>query len=124
MKTLLFLGLLVGGCAPIVATQSAGRDMVEGVSFAREPGQPSIEETYPQTAGMPRDVQAYIIRWSDCTHWQGEYSEHPGRQRQIQRGVREACAGVDALGRRVRARHAGNAAIIERLRDLEPVNDR
>jgi len=43
MKSLLFLGLLVAGCAPTVATQSAERDMVEGVNFAPEPGKPSIE---------------------------------------------------------------------------------
>lgn len=105
------------------AAPPAAGDMVEGVNFAREPGQPLIEETYPDAAGMPRDVQAYIIRHSDCTHWGGEYSEEPERQRQIQEGVRQACGGVNELGRRIRARYAGNAQVLARLRDYQPVEE-
>lgn len=103
----------------LLAAQPANR--VEGVDFTRRPGQPSIEQTYPDTAGMPRDVQAFIIRHSDCLHWSGEYSEEPTRARQIRNGVREACAGVNALGRRIRARYARNRTVIRRLRSYRRV---
>lgn len=98
MKSLLIVtGLAALACTmPAAAEQpdgQIGNNVVEGVDFTRSPGQPPIEETYPETRGMPRDVQAYIIRWSDCRHWGGEYSEDPVRAEQIARGQREACAG-------------------------------
>jgi len=73
--------------------------------------------------GMPLDVQAYIIRWSDCRHWGGEYSEDPVRAAQIARGQREACAGIDALGERVRDRHRSNLSVITRLTTYEPIEN-
>jgi len=109
-------------CKLIGEEEAAGTrtsQLVEGVDFSRQPGQPSIEETYPDAAGMPQDVQAYIIRWNDCQHWQGEPGFDAGRRRQIRNAVNTACAGVDALGRRVRSRHAGESAVMSRLRDYD-----
>ena len=123
MKPLMIAtGLAALACA-MPATAQTGGNIVEGVDFTRTPDQPPIEETYPDTRGMPRDVQAYIIRWSDCRHWGGEYSEDPVRAEQIARGQREACAGVDALGERIRNRHRSNISIMTRLTSYEPIED-
>jgi len=127
MKALLIAtGLAALCCAAPASAQRNARvvnNVVEGVDFTRLPGQPAIEETYPDTSGMPRMVQAYIIRWSDCQHWRGEYSEDPVRARQIADGQRDACEGVDALGVRVRARYANRPAVIGRIRDYDSVAD-
>lgn len=116
------LVLLAGACAPTTSSEpvaTASADMYEGVDFAREPGAPALEETYPDAAGMPRDVQAYVVRWNDCQHWAGEPAFDAARRRQIEQGVEKACTGVDDLGRRVRARHAANPAVIERLKEYD-----
>lgn len=102
----------------VAAAGPAGEpEMVEGVNFASEPGQPPLEQTYPDAAGMPRDVQAYVVRWNDCQHWIGEPDFNAARRAQIEKAVDEACTGVDALGRRIRARHADKPAVLERLKD-------
>lgn len=96
---------------------------VEGVDLSRKPGQPPLEETYPDAAGMPRDVQAYIVRWNDCQHWAGEPGFDAARRRQIEEAVKEICTGVDDLGRRVRARHAGDQAVLARLKDYDTLEN-
>ena len=97
----------------------AASTMIDGVDLTRKPGQPPIEETYPDAAGMPEDVQRYIIRWNDCQHWGGEPGFDAARQRQIQEAIEQVCTGLDALGRRVRATHANNPSVLERLKDYE-----
>ena len=74
---------------------------------------------YPDAAGMPADVQDYIVRWRKCSHWLGEVGEEEPRRRQIEAAIREYCSGIDARGRRVRERHAGNPAVLARIADYE-----
>jgi hypothetical protein len=82
-------------------------------------GPPVDVAVYPDAAGMPRDVQAFIVRWQDCHHWLGEPGDHPDRRREIDRAVRRLCPGIDARARRLRARHAADATIIARLAAYE-----
>ena len=94
--------LLAGACAPATA--------------------PVDVSVYPDAAGMPADVQDFIVRHSDCQHWLGEGpSDHPARQREIDRAVRRICPGVDARGARLRARYAAEPAIVARLAAFEPL---
>ena len=112
------LAFALAACAPTTAgTQSAARPLV--IDLTRAPGEPPLEEAYPDTAGMPEDVQRYIVQWSDCVHWTGEPDFNAARRRQIAKAVAQTCTGVDAVGRTVRARHASNPAVLERLKDYE-----
>jgi hypothetical protein len=74
---------------------------------------------YPDATGMPADVQDFIVQHSDCQHWLGETSDEPVRQREVNRTVRRICPGLDARLTRLRARHAGDPAIIARLASYE-----
>jgi hypothetical protein len=78
-------------------------------------------ETYPDARGMPADVQHFIVRHGDCSHWLGEPEWDAGRRRQIEEAIVRSCFGIDAYGRRMRARYAGNAEVMARLRDYEPL---
>jgi hypothetical protein len=92
-----------------------------GCASAPRPLSPSELDAYPDARGMPTDVQRFIVRWTDCQHYLGEPDYDEERRRQIQYAISQVCPGIDAEGRRVRARHAGEAAVIERLRDYEPL---
>jgi hypothetical protein len=101
-KAAIGAALLACGCAPTTA--------------------PVDVSVYPDAAGMPADVQDFIVQHSDCLHWIGEGpSEHPARQRQINRAVRRICPGVDARAARLRARYAADPAIVARLSSYEPL---
>ena len=76
-------------------------------------------EVYPDAQGMPADVQDFIVRHSDCSHWLGEDGTAPERRRQIERAIRVSCPGLDADARRLRARYAAQPEISARLRDYE-----
>lgn len=78
-------------------------------------------EVYPEARGMPADVQHFMVQWQGCAHWLGEPHWDKARRRQIAEAIAEICPGIDALGREVRARHAGNAEIIARLAGYEPL---
>lgn len=78
-------------------------------------------ETYPEARGMPADVQDFIVRWQGCAHFLGEPWGDEERRRQIERGVRAACPGIDALGRAVRRRHANEPDVLARIAELEPL---
>ena len=78
-------------------------------------------QVYPDARGMPADVQDFVVRHQDCVHWQGEPGWDAERRRQIEHAVADVCPGLDAEAWRLRARYAGNAAVIERLRGFEPV---
>ncbi|HYG30564.1 MAG TPA: hypothetical protein VD887_10155 [Allosphingosinicella sp.] len=77
---------------------------------------------YPEARGMPADVQDYIVRWQGCAHFLGEPWGDEERRRQIERGIRAACPGVDALGRAVRRRHANAPEVLARIAELEPLS--
>jgi hypothetical protein len=102
---LALLLLVLGGCA----------------GAPPRPLTPAELEIYPEARGMPADVQDYMVRWQGCQHWLGEYGGDRTRRRQIERAVRAACPGIDARGRRVRAAHAGEAEVLARLADYEPL---
>ena len=126
MKKFVLCALALSACAPTVTAEPAAQpssNLVEGVDLSRTPDQPPLEETYPDAAGMPRDVQAYIVRWSDCMHWAGEPAFDEDRRRQIDRGIEKSCTGVDALGARLRARHAAHPAVLDRIKDYETLED-
>jgi hypothetical protein len=78
-------------------------------------------EIYPEARGMPADVQDYIVRWQGCAHFLGEPWGDDDRRRQIERGIRAACPGIDALGRAVRRRHASEPEVLARIAELEPL---
>jgi hypothetical protein len=78
-------------------------------------------ETYPEARGMPADVQDFMARWQACSHFLGEPSGDEDRRRQIERGVRAACPGIDARARAVRRRHAGEPEVLARIAELEPL---
>ena len=112
------LALAIVGCAPTTASQqSAARAPV--IDLTNKPGMPTLEETYPDTAGMPQDVQRYIVQWNDCSHWGGEPGFDAARRRQIREAIDKTCTGIDAIGRQVRARHANNPAVLARIKDYE-----
>jgi len=91
--------------------------LVAGACAAAYP--PVDLSVYPDAAGMPPDVQDFIVQWQDCQHWLGEASDHPVRIRQINRAVRRLCPGIDARARRLRTRHAADPEIIARLAAYE-----
>jgi hypothetical protein len=76
---------------------------------------------YPEARGMPADVQDFIVRWQGCWHFLGEPWGDEDRRRQIERGIRAACPGIDAAGRAVRRRHAHRPEVLARIADLEPL---
>jgi hypothetical protein len=71
---------------------------------------------------MPADVQEFIVRWSDCTHWLGEEPYDAERRKQIESAVKDVCTGIDALGRAVRTRHADNSHLLARIAEFEPLD--
>ena len=88
------------------------------------PAQPLAVEAldvYPEVRGMPADVQHFMVRWHGCAHWLGEPEWDEARRRQIGEAVAEVCPGIDALGREVRERHAGDSEIVARLADYGPL---
>ena len=78
---------------------------------------------YPDAAGMPADVQDFIVDWRDCRHWQGEFGEEEARRRQIEKAVRRTCRGINARGRQVRAQHADDPAVLARIADYEALEE-
>ena len=88
------------------------------------PEQPLTEqelEAYPEARGMPADAQRFMVKWHGCAHWLGEPGWNEERRRQIEQGIAEACPGVDEQGRQVFARHAGDAEVMARLAEYEPL---
>ncbi|MEA3017502.1 MAG: hypothetical protein QOI38_2224 [Sphingomonadales bacterium] len=92
-----------------------------GCAAAPRPLTAAELEFYPEARGMPADVQDYIVRWQGCAHFLGEPWGDEDRRRQIERGIRVACPGIDALGRAVRRRHAGEPEVLARIAELEPL---
>ena len=78
-------------------------------------------EIYPEARGMPADVQGFIVQWQACQHWLGEPYGDEARRRQIERGVRRACPGIDARGRALRRRYGDRPDVLERIATLEPL---
>ena len=142
---LILLGLLLvpAACGP-AAPPAENNDAAEPAAIANaaapapavnaaapapavDPATPAQElnaaelETYPDARGMPADVQRFIVQWQACSHWLGEPPWDDARRRQIEQAVRETCPGVDERGRRLRARYAGNAEVLVRIRDYEPL---
>ena len=74
---------------------------------------------YPDAADMPAEVQDFIVRWQDCNHWLGEDGVEEARRRQIEEAIRQSCHDIDARGRRVRERHANDAAVLARIAEYE-----
>ena len=64
---------------------------------------------------LPPEVAAFLARRDRCDHFRGEESEDPARQAEIARQLRRNCRGTDAELARLKRRHAGNAAVRERL---------
>jgi hypothetical protein len=95
--------------------------LLAGCTPAPQPLSLAELDAYPDARGMPADAQRFITRWTDCRHFLGEPDFDEERRRQLAYAVSQICPGIDEEGRRVRARHTGNAAVIERLRDYEPL---
>ena len=89
----------------------------------RDPGAPPLEEVYPEAKGMPADVQEYIVRHAGCVHWAGEPDFNAERRKQIEEAVASLCVGIDRLGREIRSRYAGNRQVLDRIKDLEPLEE-
>lgn len=95
--------------------------LLAGCATAPQPLTEAELTAYPDARGMPADAQRFIVRWQDCQHFLGEPDWDEARRRQIEYAVSQVCPGIDAEGRRVRARHAADAGVIARLRDYEPL---
>jgi hypothetical protein len=106
---------------PPAANAAAPAPTVDAAPPAQELNVAELE-TYPDARGMPADVQRFIVQWQGCSHWLGEPDWNAERRRQIAEAVAETCPGLDAEGRRLRARYAANPEVLERLRDYEPLN--
>jgi hypothetical protein len=87
------------------------------------PGAPPLEQVYPEAKGMPADVQEYIVRHHGCMHWGGEPDFNAERRKQIEEAVASLCPGIDQLGRQIRSRYAGNREVLDRIKDLEPLEE-
>jgi hypothetical protein len=79
-------------------------------------------ETYPDARGMPPDVQHFIVRWQDCTHWLGEPPYDTARARQIEEAVAATCPGLDARAEALRARYAAEPDILARLAGYDRID--
>ena len=95
--------------------------LLAGCATAPDPLNEAELGVYPDARGMPADVQDFILRHTDCSHWLGEPEWDAERRRQIEQAIVRSCFGVDAYGRRVRARYSGNAEVMARLREYEPL---
>jgi hypothetical protein len=95
--------------------------LLTGCAHSPRPLTTAELETYPDARGMPAAVQDFIVRHTDCSHWLGEPEWDAERRRQIEQAIVRSCFGVDAYGRRVRARYSGNAEVMARLREYEPL---
>ena len=69
----------------------------------------------------PLDVRTFVERREGCDHWRGEYSEDPPRRRQIERGVKESCTGIDRQLVRLRYKYRRVPRIVAALRDYDKV---
>jgi hypothetical protein len=125
-----FVSLVVlAGCAHAPASSGLTREEEAALDRAAsllddEEAQPLTEEQlriYPDARGMPTDVQNFIVRWQDCQHWLGEVAWDEARRRQIETAVAEICPGIDLFAWDLRRQYAGDAEVIERLRDYGPL---
>ena len=77
---------------------------------------PSI---YPDAAGMPPDVQDFIVDYDDCQHWLGEEPYDADRKREIDEAVGKLCPKIDARRVRLMKRYRDNPSVSARLADYE-----
>jgi hypothetical protein len=131
MRILLVSLLLLAGCTPspqpeLTAEQVEALDRAaewlgeDPDANAQDWVRPGLH-TWPEGLEMPSDVEDFIVQWESCQHALSEPFSDEQRRRMLERMVRETCPGVDAHGRRIRARYAGNGRIIAALRDFEPL---
>ncbi len=76
----------------------------------------------PVERPLPRDVRRFIDKRDSCEHWIGEEGYDAARKRQIERAVRESCAGVDRELDRLRRVYRRNPRVIAALKDYYKVN--
>lgn len=80
---------------------------------------PSI---YPDAAGMPADVQDFIVDYDDCQHWLGEEPYDADREREIDEAVGELCPKIDARRVRLMKRYRANPSVSARLAKYEALD--
>jgi|SRR5229473_4600445 hypothetical protein len=62
--------------------------------------------------GMPKDVQSFILRTAECTHWGGEEPYDKERANFIRRAVERAgCSRLDADEKRLRDKYKKNPEV-------------
>jgi hypothetical protein len=74
------------------------------------------------TAGIPRDVQAFIDRRDGCDHIRGKAGDYNGdeeREREVNESVAKLCTGTDKELARLRGRFFGNQPVLEKLSKYE-----
>ncbi|WP_181814868.1 hypothetical protein [Sphingomonas aracearum] len=70
---------------------------------------------------LPVAVRRFAARHASCVHWQGEEPYDAARGREIARGLRRECGGLDAERRRLLRLHAADRRAVARLNQLEDV---
>lgn len=72
------------------------------------------------TAGLPRDVAAFVARRERCDHFRAEDSDDPARAAAILRGQEANCRGTDTELARLKRRHATDSGIRALLDRYDP----
>ena len=131
MRLLLVPLLLLAGCAPSPSSDPAPEEEnaldrpaeildADPDVNAQDWVRPGLH-TWPEGVELPADVEEFIVQWESCQHALSEPFSDEQRRRMLERMVRDFCPGVDARGRRLRARYARDPAMLERLRPFEPL---
>ena len=131
MRLLLVSLLLSAGCTPSPQwslTAEEEEALNRAADFLAEEPEANAQDWerpglhgWPEGVDLPADVDEFIARWESCQHALSEPFSDAQRRRMLERAVREYCPGIDALGRRLRARYADDPAMLDRLRPFEPL---
>jgi hypothetical protein len=123
----LLMAMAVMACAPAPAPAPAPKPEPDAQPAPPEPTAPPTAESQwvtedpPALAGlrkdMPTDVSDFIRRAVVCNHWAGEEPYDEDRRAQINAAVQTLrCRALDADQAALRAKHAGHAEVLGRLK--------
>lgn len=73
------------------------------------------------TETLPKEVEKFILKRESCDHFRGEIPA-PGekrRMKQVNREIRKWCEGTDKNLAQLKKKYAANAAVVDRLDELE-----
>ena len=106
--------------SPRVNAAVAGAATLATPAMQAPPPQAASDDPPPLAAlrkGMPPDVSDFIRRAVVCNHWAGEEPYDEDRRAQINAAVQTLrCRALDADQAALRAKHAGHAEVLGRLK--------